>query len=87
LIALFEAEKEAIAQWRQDTTLDLQHVILHLGLISWFGDTSREDRYAVVAGHLVVTGVDLGFVVASLRDAGLEIVRDEIELDPLKWTE
>ncbi len=76
-----QGEEALIAQAGQDPALRDLHGDLNLGLVlraSWSG---RQDRGAVMAGHLGVGSVETWIVAIGVGHGGLEIIADH-ELRP-----
>ncbi len=76
-VDLGEAEEALAAQAGQDPALGQQHPRLDLGLVPGLAHPGRQHRHAVVAGELLVAGVDVGVVVARVGDPALEVVGDQ----------
>jgi hypothetical protein len=63
-----------VAQRCQDPAFDLQHRILHRRLVPRLAGSSRQDGGAVVAGQLVVAGVEHRVEEVRSGDAALQVV-------------
>jgi len=62
----------------QNPALDHLDPDFHLGLVARLIGARREDRRAVMPGHVGVGPVDHRLVKAGLGDAGLEIIADRL---------
>src|SRR5271168_845086 len=70
-------EKETlIAQAGQDPALRDLHGDLDLRLVLWPPRPCRQDRGAIMAGHLGIGSVDPGIVTIGVGHGGLEIIAD-----------
>src|SRR6202030_3724339 len=65
-----------IAQASQDPALRDLHGDLNLGLVLWPPRPCREDRGAVMAGHLGIGSVYPRIVAIGVGNGGLEIIAD-----------
>jgi hypothetical protein len=73
----FRQRKEAlIAQSRQYPALCDLDGDLNLRLVLWASRPRREDRSAVMAGHLGVSSVETGIVAIGVGNSSLEIIAD-----------
>ena len=73
----FRQGKEAlVAQAGQDPALGDLDCDLDLGLVLWPPRSCRQDRGAVMAGHLSIGAVDPGIVAIGVGHGGLEIIAD-----------
>ena len=70
-----QGEERAVAQRRQDPALDHQYAAFHLGLVPRLANSGRQDRYAVVRGHVLVSGIGIGLVAMGLAHPGSQVVR------------
>src|SRR6476661_2453990 len=74
----FRQGKEAlIAQAGQDPALRDLDGDLNLRLVLWPPRPRRQDRGAVMAGHLGIGAVDPGIVTIGVGHAGLELITDD----------
>jgi len=77
LIELGQGEEGAVSESCQDATFGVQHARLHLGLISRGTDACRQNRGAVVSGHLGVAAVERRLVVAGPLHRCLGVIGDD----------
>ena len=75
-VRLSERGEVAMAQLGDDPTFCEQHAGLDLGLVSWLVGARRDDRDAIVGGHLLIGGVHVGLVTVRPGDARAEVVTD-----------
>jgi hypothetical protein len=66
-----------MAQRGDNPAFDHQHGILHLGLVAGLVRASGQDPDAVVHGHFVIGGVEIGFVAAGPAHAAAEVIGDD----------
>ncbi len=76
-IGLVQVEEGPVPQGSQHPAFDVEHVVFHERFVPGLGRARRNDRHAVVLGHLLVTGVDFRFVEAGRGHAGLQVVRNQ----------
>ena len=77
LVELGQREKGLVAQVGQDPTLDELHTHLSLGFVLVLVRARWHHRQLIVFGQLLIAGVELGIISASLADTALEVVGDQ----------
>lgn len=77
LVELGKREEGLMAQAGQDPALDDLHSHLSLGFVLGLVRANWHHRHLIVLGQLLVAGVELGLVSASLADTALEVVGDQ----------
>ena len=76
-VQLIQTEERALAQGGDDPALDHLNGIFHDSLVPWFSRAGWKDGHLIVGGHVVVGGVQIGFVAAGLVDSAFQIVRSQ----------
>lgn len=64
-------------QHRQDPPLDHQRSGFDLGLVPGLVGTGRQNADAVMQGHFLISGVEVGFLTASAADASLRVIGND----------
>ena len=77
VVDLVQGEELTVAQGGEHSLLNDLHSGFDLGFITRFAHAGGENGDAVVARHLLVSRIDVGFVTAGGSNAGLEVVRDD----------
>jgi len=77
LVEIREAEEAAMAESGDHPTFNHQHRILRFGLVAGFIGTGGQDADAVMPGHFLIGGVEVGFVAASTADACAGVIGDD----------
>ncbi len=80
-VQLGQGEEPPVAQPGQDPALHDLDGNLDLGLVARLAHPRRQDRRAVVGGHVLVGPADARLVAAGRGDAGLEVVADDLARD------
>ncbi|MNH21910.1 hypothetical protein D3C79_817440 [compost metagenome] len=77
LVELGKREEGLMAQAGQDPALDDLHTHFRLGFVLGLVRACGHHRHLIVLGQLLVAGVKLGVISASLADTALEVVGDQ----------
>jgi hypothetical protein len=81
-IEFIEAKKGDMAESGQDPPFHHLHSDFHFCLVSRFSYPGRDDGTAVMGSHFLITGVEVGFIVAGLFDPRFKVVRNHDLGDP-----
>ena len=76
-IEFCQGKETLVAQAGQDPALCNLHGDLNLRLVLWPPRPCREDRGAIMAGHLGIGAVDPGIVAIWVGHGGLQIIADD----------
>ena len=73
-VHLEQAEERTLAQSGDDPALHHLHRAFHFGFVARLSRAGRQDGDAVMRGHIVVGGVQIGFVAAGFAHSRLGVV-------------